>query len=420
MRLRGRSALAIGGFVLLGAVLLLGRWYQNRRAQPLPGNASTVINVTNGADRGPGTLREALFIVAGAGARATVSIQVAKIALETPLPPLVNPHGVSLKGQPPGTEIDAHALAAGPVFDVGGPDTSIDGLHIVSCPAAAVLVRAVRFHLQSTTIEACDVGVDVAENASDTLLERNQFIRDRLAIRFAAAGQHTIVDQNAFTEDRDAALWVVGGDGAARGDPISVHDNRFAGEHTGIVAGNIPILVERNEFTNSREAAIHLVGAAAAIRGNRISGGDAMGVVAENARGAIIDNNEIDGLAAYGIMVRGSADTLVRNNRVHNCGYGIAFVLGDANAPSTAVENMIIEPKFNGIDVVGDSPILRKNQVLRPHALALHVESFQPATGPKVQAHPFLDNNSFGAAAPGAGAATVAPGDARRLAQARQ
>jgi parallel beta-helix repeat protein len=178
------------------------------------------------------------------------------------------------------------------------------------------------------------------------------------------------------------------------------------------VAGNIPILVERNEFSNSREAAVHLVGAAASIQGNRISGGEGMGVIAENARGAIVDNNEIDGFAAYGIMVRGSADILVRNNRLHNCGYGIAFVLGDANAPSTAVDNIIIEPKFNGIDVVGDSPILRKNQVVRPRALALHVESFQPPTGPTVQAHPFLDNNNFGAGSASPAGGAVAAGNA--------
>jgi parallel beta-helix repeat protein len=409
-----RSALAAVVFVLLGAVVLLSHWYESRRALPRHSNDSAVVNVTNGADRGPGTLREALFIVAAASTRGTISIQVASITLETPLPPLVNPHGLSLIAQPPGAQIDAHGLSAGPVFDVGGPDTSIEGLHIVNCPAAAVLLRAVRFHLQSTTIEACDVGVEVAENASDTLLERNQFLHNRIAIRFAAAGQHDSVAQNHFSQDKEAALWAVGGDGAAHGAPIDVHDNHFANESTGIVAGNVPILVQHNEFSNSREAAIHLVGAAAAIRSNRISGGEAMGIVAESARGAIVDDNEIDGLAAYGIMVRGSADTLLRNNRLHNCAYGIAFVLGDANAPSTAVDNLIMEPKFNGIDVVGDSPILRRNQVLRPHALALHVESFQPPSGPKVPAHPFLDNNNFGAPGASAGAGPPASGEARQ------
>jgi hypothetical protein len=87
---------------------------------------------------------------------------------------------------------------------------------------------------------------------------------------------------------------------------------------------------------------------------------------------------------------------LVQANRLHNCGYGLAFVLGDAHGVSTAVDNTIIEPKFNGIDVVGDSPNLRRNQVLRAHAFALHVEDFQPPNGPKVQSQPFLDNNNFG------------------------
>jgi parallel beta-helix repeat protein len=139
-----------------------------------------------------------------------------------------------------------------------------------------------------------------------------------------------------------------------------------------------------------------VVGAGAIIKGNRINGGASMGIVAENASGAIIDDNELEGLTAYGVMVRGSSNTLVRSNRLHNCGYGLAFVLGDAHKVSTAVDNTIIEAKFNGIDVIGDSPILRRNQVLRAHAYALHVEDFQPPNGQKVPAQPFLDNNNFG------------------------
>jgi hypothetical protein len=45
--------------------------------------------------------------------------------------------------------------------------------------------------------------------------------------------------------------------------------------------------------------------------------------------------------------------------------------------------------------VIGDSPILRRNQVLRPHALALKVDGFTPPGGTKVEAQPFLDNNTF-------------------------
>ena len=70
-------------------------------------------------------------------------------------------------------------------------------------------------------------------------------------------------------------------------------------------------------------------------------------------------------------------------------------LLGDPAKPSTVVENTIIEPQFNGIDVIGDSPIVRRNQVLHPHPFALHVVDYQPPGGQNVRARPFLEGNNF-------------------------
>ena len=195
--------------------------------------------------------------------------------------------------------------------------------------------------------------------------------RTALGVRFGASGHNSAVANNEFTEDKDAGLWAVRSASDSHDEPIGIHDNKFTEDGIGIVAGNIPVLVERNDFINAHEAAVHVVGAGAVIRGNRINGGASMGIVGENARGAIIEDNELEGLTAYGVMVRGSSNILVRANRLHNCGYGLAFVLGDAHDVSTAVDNTIIEPKFNGIDVIGDSPNLRRNQVLaRPRVRA--------------------------------------------------
>jgi nitrous oxidase accessory protein NosD len=389
MAIRRRSIVAIGVFVLLGVLAALGRWYETQQAKPQRAAEKTVlVHVTNGGDRGPGTLREALFIVAAATGPTSISIEVPSISLETALPAFVNGNGVRLEGQASGAQIDARALNSGPVLDISGPNTTIEGITIKNCPAAAILVRAVRFRFSLSTIDSCDVGVEVAENASDTLLERNHFLKNRLGVRFGASGHNSAVASNEFSGDKDAGLWAV--------------------RSAGIVAGNIPVVVERNDFINDHEAAVHLVGAGGVIRGNRINGGASMGIVAEKARGAIIDDNELEGLTAYGVMIRGSSNTLVRANRLHNCGYGLAFVLGDAQSVSTAVDNTIIEPKFNGIDVIGDSPILRRNQVLRAHAYALHVEDFQPPNGQKVQSQPFLDNNNFGDSPVSKSGATVA------------
>ena len=211
------------------------------------------------------------------------------------MPALVNGHGVRLLGLS-GAQIDAHALESGPVLDISGPKTSIEGLTIVNCPASGILVRAVRFLLSASTLQSCDVGVEVADNGSDTLLERNHFHKNRLGVRFAGSGRNSVVASNEFTEDKDAGLWAVRSAPDSHDDVIGIHDNKFTEDGAGIVAGNVPVLAERNDFINSHEAAVDLVGAGAVIRANRISGGASMGIVAENARGAVIEENELEGL----------------------------------------------------------------------------------------------------------------------------
>jgi len=388
---------AIGVFVVLGIIVASGRWYEAQHVRPQAIAAKHVlVHVTNAGDRGPGTLREALFIVAATNGPADISIDVPRIDVETALPALVNGHGVSIQARSGGVQINAKALTSGPVLDVSGPDTAIEGVMIADCPGAAVLVRAMRFHLSSSAVSSCDVGVDVAENASQTLLDRNHFTSNRVGVRFAASGHGSAVTNNDFSRNKDAGVWAVRSAADSRDEPLGVHDNKFTENGMGMLAGNVPVLIEHNDFINPKESAVHLVGSGAVVRGNHLNGGAATGIVAEGAHGAIIEGNELEGLAAYGVMVRNSSAVMVRSNRLHNCGYGFAFVLGAAEGASTAVDNTIIEPKFNGIDVIGDSPILRRNQVLRPHAFALHVEDFQPpAGGNKVQSKPFLDNNTF-------------------------
>ena len=415
MPLRRRPLIAIAVFLVLAAVVAGGQWYEHQRGRLLPAlppvaAKATDVHVSNGADRGPGSLREALFIVAAANGPAHVIFDVNEVRLETALPALVNGHGLRLSGAGAGTAIEARALESGPVLDVSGPDTVLEGLHISGCPGAGVLVRSVRFRLAASSVDGCEVGVEIAGNASDVLIENSHFGNNGIAVRFGAAGRNSAVAGNEFRQDRDAAIWAVRSAPDGHDAQLSVHDNKFIGESTGIVAGNIPVLIEQNEFINAREADVHVVGAGATVRQNHINGGASMGIVAENARNAVIDTNELEGLTAYGVLVRGSFNTLVRNNRLHNCGYGLAFVLGDARAVSTASDNTIIEPKYNGIDVIGDSPILRHNNVLRAHAYALHIEDFEPPGGRRVPAQPFLDNNNFGnSPIHRAGAAEAAP-----------
>jgi Right handed beta helix region len=400
MRLARRPILAIVVFALVAGLVAAGRWYEMQRTAPeaLSSSSTITVNVTNGADRGPGTLREALFVVATAQSAARITLNVPQIVLDMPLPPIVNSHGISIVARAGGSEIDAHSLSGGPVLDVAAANTSVSGITVRNCPGAAILVRAVRFRIESATLQACDVGVDVAENASDLLITRNRFADDRVGVRLAASSRDTAIVANDFSTDRDAGIWAVRSDPDVRGAAISVRDNRFERDRAGIVTGNVSIVIEHNELTGAQDAAVHLLGYGAVVRGNRVSGGPGMGIVSEAASNPVIETNELDGLAAYGILVRGSRSALLRANRLYNCAYGIGFVLGDPRNPSTAADNVIIEARYDGIDVVGDSPILRRNRVLRPHAFALRVQNFQPPGGALVRAAPFLDGNELGAA----------------------
>jgi hypothetical protein len=392
MSVNRRAALSIVVLLVLGVFVGIGYWYESRKAVPRQAGDTATIAVTSGADRGAGTLREALFIAAAAKGRSTISVRVPKITLATALPPVVA-QGVRIVAAETPAEVDASALPSGPVLDIASPNVSIQGLNIRNCKASAVLLRASQFHLESATIQSCDVGVDIAENASEVLLERNRFVSNRVGVRFAGSNKHTSVLKNDFAGNRDAGVWAVRGSPDSSADPVSIRENRFTSERIGVLAANVALAVERNDLLNAREAAIQVMGAGAVLRGNRISGGAAMGIVAENARGTVIEANEIDGVTAYGVMLKSSADALVQGNRVHNSGYGLAFVLGQS--PSTALDNTIIEPKFNGIDVIGDSPVLRNNNVLRPRALALKTQDFHAPDGRIVRSQPFLEGNNF-------------------------
>ncbi|HEX4049947.1 MAG TPA: right-handed parallel beta-helix repeat-containing protein [Steroidobacteraceae bacterium] len=396
MAARTRSVLSIVVLLIVAGFALLGRWYAGHHTQSALAPSAFTVAVTSSADRGPGTLREALFVADAAPAAANVVIRVASIALQSALPPIVNPHGTQVQAPPGGVQIDARAIAPGSaVFDIDSEHVSLDGVSIHQCAGTAILVRASLFRLTASTISACDVGVEVAANANELALENDRFESNHVGIRFTSSSRDSQIVKNEFSANTTAGLWLVASQAQPAADPISVHDNQFNADATDVVVGNVPALVENNDFTAVRDAAVHVIGAGTVVRNNRITTGAAAGILVENARGAVIDGNELDHLAGYAILVRGSADTLVRSNRIQSCAYGMAFVLGDRQQPNSALDNSLIDLKYNGIDVIGESPILRRNQVLEARALPLHVQDFTSPGGTLVRAQPLLERNSF-------------------------
>jgi nitrous oxidase accessory protein NosD len=234
------------------------------------------------------------------------------------------------------------------------------------------------------------------DEARGLLIEYSEFDENRIGVRLQPQISDVILSTNQFRGHKDAGLWVVGsGAGSHSGRGLAVRENSFEENRMGAVIGNASVIVERNDFQASSEAAVLLIGQGARVQQNRIRNGKGVGVFADRSQGTVIEGNELNHNQTIGVLVRYSRDAVVRNNRVYANGYGIAFVLGEARSPSTATENAVLSQIFDGIILIGDSPVLRRNQVVGNAQAGLRVLDFSPPTGDQVPSEPYLENNAL-------------------------
>ena len=283
------------------------------------------------------------------------------------------------------------------MFDVGAATSAIRGITISHAQDQAILARADGLRVVDVTFSGCDVGLYASERADDLIVERSTFTANRLGIWLTAGDSSVILRQNVFAGHRDAAIWAVqNADPApARRAGLEVITSRFDGDRISVVLGNTRARIEDNEFVKATESALYLIGPGATVRRNRIHNGAGIGVFAHTTEGIVIENNEVDHNRALAVLVRSSRNGLVSRNRVYNNGYGIAFVLGTADGPNIAAENTLLSQQFDGIIVIGDSPIIRGNRALNNSQAGLRILDFMPLGGARVVADPFLASNTL-------------------------
>jgi len=391
-----RRPIAVAVVILLGLLASLQQWLTDRRpVSPLLGSKQDFV-VTSSADAGPGSLREAIFAADSASERARIRIQASRIVLQSPLPPLVNPLGVIVEGGDVHPEIDASGIGTGPVFDVAAPNSAITGLTITNAPEQALLVRTDGLRVARARIAHSDVGLYIADGVNEVVAEDASFDNNRIGIWVSPNGRGIILRNNRFAAHEDAAVWAVGArrDRALQSGRVELHGNRFEGDRLSVVLGNVPAIIENNEFVQAREAAVYLMGEGAIVRNNRIRNGAGIGVFADAAHGAVIEGNELDHNRALAVLVRSSRNARVENNRIYDNGYGIAFVLGEPQGPSTAIGNTLLSQQFDGLILIGDSPIIQGNRLVDNRLAALRILDYFPLRGTPVPSNPFLARNT--------------------------
>ncbi len=392
-----RNRIAIGAVVLLGVLALLQHWVATRRPLSPELRAAQEFQVTSTADRGTGSLREAIFAADSANQRARIIFRANRVVLQSPLPPLVNPLGIIVEAGGVMPEIDASGIGFGPVFDVSAPNSAISNIQVNNAPEQAVLVRAEGLRVLNLKTDNCDVGLYVAEGIKYLVIENSTFDRNRIGIWLATPGPEAIVRSNKFSANKEAAIWAVRRSelNFPQASKFEVKGNQFDGDRISLVLGNVPALIENNEFVKARDTAVYLLGQGAVVRENRIRNGAGTGVTADSTEGAVIENNEVDHNQALAILVRASRNALIQRNHVYKNGYGIAFVLGQRAGPNVAADNVLLSQQLDGIIVIGDSPILRGNRSANNTLAGLRILDFLPLDSGRVVSNPFLDNNTL-------------------------
>jgi Right handed beta helix region len=389
---RKRLGTAWGAVAVAGVLGIAAHWLERWRP-PSPDRLTPfVFRVTTASDGGSGSLRDALTAADRTASRARIVIAVPRIALETPLPPIVNPFGVVLESQPGGAEIEA-AGVPGAVLDVVSAATTISDIRIRG-GVAGIVVRARGTTLRHLTLTGSETGVLIADGAGDATIADSSFSRNRIGIQITARDGRTTVRNSRFEHHLTAAIWAVTPPASASSTTaeVAVLDSHFRDDAAGVVIVNETALLERNVFDDQRGSAIHASDARVALGNNRIHGGRGFGIYAERLSSGLVSGNEISHNCAGGLLLRQVSNTRVISNQVYQNGYGLVMMQGVFQSPNTVADNLFLDHVGDGIVLIAASPILNGNRIMKNHLAGLRLSSMGVARATVVPAPLLTDN----------------------------
>jgi hypothetical protein len=376
-------------------IALTARRWESLRPQPPELRAETSLTVISGRDAGGGTLRDAIVTAARSDRRVRIVIDVRRITLLSPLPPLVNAGGVIVDASGSRCELDAAAIGNIPALQIASPGTTITGLQIRHARDAAILVRAQRATIRDVTISDSADGV-VLSAAAGVLIEHSRFDNNTNGVRIDGASPGAAIRGCTFGRHDGAGIWAVTG-GRTNAPPaaLRIENNTFHDDRVSIVVVNLAATISGNEVRGAVENAVYVMQSASVVRANRILNGAAGGILADRADNLLLEGNEIDHNGSVGILVRSCRSAAVQRNTLYANAYGVASIFGDRGAPNVIANNLVMNNRIDAVFVVGSSPLLRGNRLLQNGGAAARVLDFVPWDGPRIVADPRFDANTL-------------------------
>ncbi len=356
--------------------------------------ATTDFLVSSARDAGPDTLRDAILAADRLSTRAHIVITARQILIESALPALVNPHGVDIEAATGAGNLDAARQEAGAALQIDSPTSTVKGLHISHARVSAIIVNAPGVQLDSITVFDSKVGFLVNAAAKSCTMRSSTFERDETGVMAQAGVQRTAILGSLFRDSARAGLWFVGGEparSAADDQPaVLVADSVFEKNSAGVVA-NQRLQIRKSRFLGNRQSAMTILGGEARIEDSEIrdSGGTAVSVTSA-IRLAIVHNTLADNTGAA-ISVRDSEVDIERNTLDHN-GLGIVSVSTREPLSILITDNLITRTTSDAITVIGGSPQLRRNRIIRNQGVGLRTLDLA-GEGGAVKVTPRLEAN---------------------------
>tara|TARA_R110002096_G_scaffold123816_3_gene267720 strand:+ start:53 stop:1300 length:1248 start_codon:yes stop_codon:yes gene_type:complete len=367
--------LPLAMLVLLGLLASYGHLLVENRGHAAVDGIPSVIPVSSARDRGPDSLRSALFLAMKANHRVTIQLDVPLIELEVALPPVLSSNGVTIRGG-----LDVPTVLKNVATD---PDQSailrllgnnID-LHDFTLDAAGAPGIAV-FGEQATVagVEVRNAGIGLsAVNPVRLTVRDSRFIDNIDGIRIqGSTGSATIVN-SVISGNRENGIWLVFNEPAAADTAsITIHGNRINAGRNGLVGANTVADFRNNYVSGFSRIGLMLMASRAAVVDNRIVDSNGIGMHLSNMQESFVYENEIGSNSLVGILILDADGLQVANNNIYSNGYGIVTV-GREPIAAALRSNVLADQKIDGLIAIGDTPIIDGNHALRNSQAGIRV-----------------------------------------------
>jgi hypothetical protein len=396
------GTLSIAGLLLVAIVL------GGRNVSPAANSmkvGSVDFAVSNAADAGPGSLRDAILAADRLTTHAHIAVNVKRIVIETALPALVNPHGVMIDAAPGFGIIDAARQVKGAALQINSPGSALHGLTVDKAHDIGIILNAANVELDSVTISNSKVGIVLGSNATGAAVRTSVFEADETAIS-ADPGVHDVaILSSIFRGNTKAAFWFVGtmekGPGAqhagAAADPVPerarIIDTVFEKNAQGVVLANRAVLIQKSRFIDNQQSAILILGGAARVEDCEIRATTGTAVSVSAGRSVVIARNSFVANQLTAIMVRDS-QVIVERNTLQDNASGIVTISNDKADGVIVRDNVLTKNRGDAITVIGGSPLLQRNQANDNRGAGLRIYDLD-STGGDLKASPQLDANVF-------------------------